>query len=236
VKINFTSIGCVPAADLERNEENARRLGFPKWKPAAVQRLAVVGGGPSINHVAGELAIWDGDIWAINGAFWWCWSRGIDAAFFTIDPQPVTSPLAVGADRAVLSVQCHPSMFDVLENADIEAFEVRLAGATTATAAPGFAIEKGYRNVTFFGCESSYEGETHAYKNDRDLKSLMRVRCDNKEFLTTPDMMMQAEFLGTLIRQTSCFNERSGGLLAAVVNDPEIDVIAATTEIHRAVS
>jgi hypothetical protein len=94
---------------------------------------------------------------------------------------------------------------------------------------------KGYRSVTFFGCEGSYGGETHAYTHERrDLRSLMRVKCNGEEFLTTPDMMMQAEFLGELIREAPMFHERSGGLLSAVVANPEIDVIAATQRIHDA--
>jgi hypothetical protein len=233
VKINFTSVGCVPAADLERNEEYARRLGFPKWSPAAPQRLAVVGGGPSIASHVEELAAWDGDIWAVNGAHRWCRDRGIDAAFFTIDPQPVTTLLAVDVERALLATSCDPSLFDALRDADVEAFKLGLAGATTATAAPLIAAEKGYRSVTFFGCESSYGGETHAYPhNMRDLKSLMRVRCNGQDFLTTPDMMMQAEFLGELIRAAPMFEDRSGGLLSAFIASPEIDVIAATQRLH----
>jgi hypothetical protein len=235
VRINFTSIGCVPAAGLEHNEDYARRLGFPKWSPAASQRLAVVGGGPSIaNHIE-ELAAFDGDIWAINGAYRWCRNRGIDAAFFTIDPQPSTTELAVDVERAVLAISCDPSMFDALRGADVEAFKLGPAGATTATASPIFAAEKGYRSVTFFGCESSYGESTHAYAHyGRDLKSLMRVRCNGGEFLTTPDMMLQAEFLGGLIREAPMFEERSGGLLSAFIASPEIDIIAATQRIHDA--
>lgn len=235
MKINFTSAGCVPVAGLERNEAYARRLGFPKWSPAASPNLAVVGGGPSIaNHIE-ELASWDGDIWAINGAYRWCRDRGIDAAFFTIDPQPETTELAVEVERAVLSVQCDPSMFDALHGTDIEAFEAGPAYATTATAAPALAIRKGHSSVWFYGCEGSYDGATHAYDHfRRDLKNLMRVRCNGQEFLTTPDMMMQTEFLGSLIREAPCFHERSGGLLAAFIASPEIDVIAATQRIHDA--
>jgi len=235
VRIEFTSNGCVPAADLERNEDYARRLGFPKWSPAASQRLAVVGGGPSIADHIEELAAWDGDVWAINGAFKWCSRQGIDAVFFTIDPLPATAQHAVGVGRAIIATHCDPSLFDALHGADVEAFKLGHAGATTATAAPLIAADMGYRSVSFFGCESSFGNETHVYGN-RDVKSLMRVRCNDHEFLTTPDMMMQAEFLGELIREVPMFSDRSGGLLSAFIANPEIDVIAATPLIHEAVA
>jgi hypothetical protein len=235
VKIEFTSIGCVPAADLARNEEYAWRLGFPKMEPAATSRLAVVGGGPSVAGHAGELLSWDGEIWAINGAFNWCLRHGIDAAFFSIDPLPQTAAHGHGATRAVLATWCHPNTFDALSGADISAVRPAMHGATSATAAPALAIEAGYREVTFYGCESSFGESTHVYGN-RGVGNLMKVSCNWQEFLTTPDMMMQAEFLGDLIRQAPCFHDRSGGLLSAFIASPEIDVIAATQAIHKAVS
>jgi hypothetical protein len=233
VKINFTSLGCVPAADLARNEEYAWRLGFPKMEPAATPRLAVVGGGPSVADHADELSSWDGEIWAINGAFNWCLRHGIDAAFFTIDPQPQTAAHGRGAARAVLATWCHPNTFDALADAEISAVRPSMHGATSATAAPALATGAGYREVTFYGCESSFGESTHVYGN-RGIGSLMKVSCNGQEFLTTPDMMMQAEFLGELIRSAPCFRECSGGLLAAFIASPEIDVIAATQRIHDA--
>ena len=235
MKIDFTSIGCVPAADLERNEKYAWRLGFPKMEPAATSRLAVVGGGPSVAGHADELLSWDGEIWAINGAFNWCLRHGIDAAFFSIDPLPQTAAHGHGANRAVLATWCHPNTFDALSGADISAVRPVMHGATSATAAPTLAIEAGYREVTFYGCESSFGESTHVYGN-RGVGNLMKVSCNGQEFLTTPDMMMQGEFLGDLIRQVPCFHDRSGGLLSAFIASPEIDVIAATQAIHKAVS
>jgi hypothetical protein len=234
VKINFTSTGCVPVADLERNEDYARHLVFPKWIPTA-SRLAVVGGGPSIAGHIEELASWDGDIWAINGAFPWCLSRGIDAAFFSIDPLPQTAAYGRGASRAVLATWCHPNTFDALKGCEMNVVRPVSHGATSATAAPALAIEAGYCEVVFFGCESSFGESTHVYGN-RGIGNLMQVSCNGQEFLTTPDMMMQAEFLGSLIRQAPIFTERSGGLLSAFIASPDIDVIAATPDIHKAVS
>lgn len=235
MRISFTSIGCVPAADLERNEDYARRLGYPKWSPAASQRLAVVGGGPSVADHVEELTKWDGEVWAINGAFPWCLSRGIDAAFFSIDPLPQTAAHGRGAVRAVLAIWCHPNTFDALKGAEIVAVRPVSHGATSATAAPAIAIVAGYREVVFYGCESSFGESTHVYGN-RGIGNLMRVACNGHEFLTTPDLMMQAEFLGGLIRQAPMFTERSGGLLSAFIASPDINVIAATPDIHKAVS
>lgn len=204
-------------------------------EPAATSRLAVVGGGPSVAAMVEELSTFDGEIWAINGAFNWCLRHGIDAAFFSIDPLPQTAAYGWGATRAVLATWCHPNTFDALVGADISAVKPVAHGATTATSAPAIAVEAGYQEISFYGCEGSFGETTHAYGN-RGIGNLMQVSCNGKEFLTTPDMMMQTEFLGDLIRQASCLKDRSGGLLAAFIASPDIDVIAATPDIHKAVS
>lgn len=236
MKIDFVSSGCVTVADLARNEDHARRLGFPKMEPAASHRLAVVGGGPSVVDKLDELSTWEDEIWAINGAFGWCLKHGIDPAFFSVDPLPQTATHCRGATRAVLAMWCHPDTFDALRDAEVSAVRPRSHGATSATAAPEIATDAGYREISFYGCESSFGETTHAYGN-RGIGNLMKVACNGHEFLTTPDMMMQAEFLGELIRMAPLlFKDCSGGLLAAYIASPDIDVLAATPAIHRAVS
>ena len=125
---------------------------------------------------------------------------------------------------------------DSLKDADVEAVHVggeggQAVGPTTATAIPILAVKRGHKNITFFGCESSYGETTHAYQ---DLNAeLMQVRCNGQDFLTDPTMMMQAEILGRQIRAApNVLHENSGGLLRAVIADPEIDVLAAHQSIH----
>jgi hypothetical protein len=248
VKIRFTGVNPVPDDQVVRNWEYARSLGFPKIGKAETEHLAVVGGGPSIEKHLLELRAWDGDIWAINGAFQYLRQRGIRAAFFSLDPTDLILDDLVGARRAVLGMTCHRSVFSVLSDIHVEAFSTYgegaiKAGATTATAAPHAALVWGYKTVTFFGCEGSWGKEfTHAYGNARptgglpQFHDLIKVSCNGEEFLTAPDMLMQVEFLSGVIRNAPKFAfERSGGLLAAAIQDPDIDVIAGNAALHAAV-
>ncbi len=238
MKLTLTSLSPASNEAIRWNEAYAKSLGFPRLGVAETPRLAVIGGGSSIADRLDELRSFDGDIWAINGAFHWCRDHGIETRFFSLDPSKAVLPFCAGVRSAMLGMNCHPSVFDALSNADVEAVDLAdfPTGPTTAASAPMIAINRGYRQVHFFGCEASFEGKTHVY-GDFNLENLMKVACNGQEFLTTIDMMMQAEHLGALIRECQgVFVDRSGGLLGAFIASPDIDVLAATKSLHEAVS
>lgn len=231
--IDLSIAGVLPVSDedVARNIRNAFTLDLPNYREmrARKPRLAVVGGGPSINSHIDELKAWDGDIWAINGAFGWCDSRGIDAVFLAVDPHPIVAKWARGARRALLETRCDPSAFDELKDADVYLFDIGTEGGiaargSTATAAPHLAIRMGYREVTFFGCESSYPpGASHAYRDEAREDQLI-VEVGGVDYLTAPDFHIQAEELSNYIRQIPEFlKERSGGLLRAMLEHPNPD-------------
>lgn len=239
MKIRVISLGSAPPEQVERNQAHARGLGYPKLGVAESPRLAVVGGGPSIKTKVDELRAFDGEIWAINGAFKWCVEHGIDATFFSVDPLPVVAEMVSGVKRAVLSTTCDPSVFAALEGAQVEAVTYEGDGAipsgpTTSTCAPYIALHRGHREIVFYGCESSYTGQTHIY-GDYLMDDLLLVQCNGEQFYSSPDLVMQAQHLGAIIRAfPNVFSERSGGLLSACVADSEVDWLAGTPALHKA--
>ena len=228
----------VSAEETGRNVEYAKALGFPKFGKAETPRVAIVGGGCSIADHEDEIRNFDGDVWAINGAFHWCLNRGIDAWFYSIDQFPIISEFCRGADRAMIAMDCHPSVFDALAGADVEAIElVDIAhGPSTSTTAPAICLKRGYQKMVFYGCEGSFGRTTHAY-GDFGLEMLLRVECGGETFLTSADMLLQVEILGDIISRAhiTC-KERSGGLLSAYIRSPDIDVIAGSKHFHERVS
>jgi hypothetical protein len=238
VKINFTALCRVSDENIRRNEAIAETLGFPWLGKAGRPRLAVIGGGPSIREKMGEIAAFDGDVWAINGAWGLLRDHGIEATFYTIDPSPEAVPLCVGAKKAVIATCCDPGMFDNLMDAELSVAKIGIDGLwngpTSASTAPVIAIEMGYRELTFYGCESSFGDEVHAYTNPIVQESRLLVACDGSNHLTNPGLFMQAEDLSELIRSApSVFKEESGGLLRAMVNDPTPDMVAGSLSIHE---
>lgn len=220
----------VPADDVIRNKKSASGLGLKSYRElrAACDSLAVVGGGPSIEGRVDMLRAWPGDVWAINGAWKWCFDRGIDATFFAVDPHEIVASWAdARIRRALLEIHCDPMVFEKLRAADVFVFEGGkgedlIGGASsTATCAPHIAIRCGYRSVTFFGCESCFVDGTHAYLNE-DRPERLLVECGGDAYLTVPDLYMQACELSKYIRDVDPFlREESGGLLRAMVKHDE---------------
>jgi hypothetical protein len=229
MKLKIKSVAPVSDDVSRRNVANAKRLGFPRLGKAETPRLAGVGGGTSIRDHVEELRAFDGDIWAINGAFHWCQEHGIDAWFYSVDPSDLVVPFCSGAKRAIVAMDSHPDVFEALAGADVEAIDMDgLAhGPSSSTSAPIIGGMRGYRDFSFFGCEGSFVGTTHAY-GDYSLEMLLRVKCNGETFLTSADMVVQVEYLGEIMLASPSLKDRSGGLLAAYLIDPNIDVLAAS--------
>lgn len=222
-----------------RNVKNVDGLGLPSYPRVSVEsahphRLAVVGGGSSLSHHVGTLRTWPGDIWAINGAWQWCVKNGIEATFLACDPDPIVMRWAEGGVRkALLGNTCPPGVFEMLKKADVKIWECdgeagAIAGrGSTATCVPHLAARMGHlEGVTFFGCESCYvPGQTHAYFHEGWRLDELLIECGGNEYLTAPDFYIQAIELSRIIRELPGYlDERSGGLLRAMIATPEFHV------------
>lgn len=257
MKIVFREAEESKSARLPRLLENIRHaeaLGIPLIPRvlAPVPRpLAIVGGGPSIRHQIDRLKAWPGDIWAINGTWRYLADRGIDATFLSVDPAPAVETLCRGAKRAIVASCCDPAVFRALEGADVHLVNIAPhpqpmgSGPTTATASPHLAVYQGYGDLTWFGCESSYEhdpraqrmiGGTHAYMAET-VPDLIRVECGGAEYLTEPEYLMQAEALAGIIRDCRPFlKEESGGLLRALIEHGDYDIVAVAPGIYAEIT
>lgn len=195
--------------------------------------VAIVGAGPSLARAIDELENFTGDIWAINSAFPILHRHGIDAAFFTIDPNEGAAKCARKARRRIL-IDCVHSLA-LTGKAKIELFPLAglIQASTTATAAPDVALGAGHSNIVYYGCEGNFEwdGETHTGQSI-SRHNEMHVVCDGNIFQTNVQMFIQTLALSTIIRgEPKYFQERSGGLLRAMVNDPDYDIVRATPEV-----
>lgn len=241
MEIVFTGVPTVSGEAITHNVNVTHRLGLPDFrsiKPTS-KRLAVIGGGPSIREHEDELRSFDGDVWAINGAWAWCKVHGIPARFFTLDPDPIVMRWINGVDKALLCSRVDPQVFYELKGKDVRVFDISqeggvASGSSTATCAPVLAAALGYTELVFYGCESSYpQDETHAYQHEVREDQLW-VTCGGEEYLTAPDFYIQAQELSALIREfPRHFSERSGGLLRALVADPKFDVTAVSRNLFE---
>lgn len=237
MQLNIKPVGPRSRAAILDNKRHCRSLNLPEVSERERPSLAVVGGSPSLWRYRQKLESWVGDIWACGSAFPWCYEQGLDAVFFAIDPLPVMGEYAKKAKDAILATQCDPATFEALRDAKVETFDLfendeqTNHGVTTATAAPWLAIKMGYRDVWFVGCDSSFVGETHTYKDDRPDDRIV-VRVNGADYLTTPGLYLQAQHLARIISTfPDFFACVDGGLLSAMVNAEEgsaADVVATS--------
>lgn len=200
-------------------------LGLPELEgPARFSKLAIVGSGPSIEEELKTLQQWDGEIWAINGAWRWLRDRGVEAIFFTIDPTESIIVLAEAAPNLILHANVHPKVFKeaLFRGARIRLFNPpHYTGGYSAIGAAFAAFMVGFPETTFFGCECSHVPERVHVHSDQRFSCPIVVGVADAEFLTRAVYYHQCLELSQLIRAfPKQLKERSGGMLRAMVQLP----------------
>lgn len=236
-----------PCSDsvLQEHIRKALATGYPvvERRPLRWMHLAVVGGGPGVVEHLETLRDWRGDVWAINQTATWLKSRGIDCTMFSVDPGDDLPQWTEGVDKALLASICHPKLFDNLDGQDVRIFHTEhyanaslkiTGGPSSACRVPKLAISLGYGGVTFFGCEGSFESVSHAYRDENTKENRPRqliVKADGKLYRTGPDYLITSEYLAEVLRTfPDVFEEKSGGLLRALIRDPDTWEVVALSE------
>jgi hypothetical protein len=235
MRITWTSDGCETPETYQANARHACSLGLPFVTKGKRGSLAVAGGGPSISRHLDNLKGFD-EIWGINRTAQWLCGQGITATFFTVDPQYV--PGMTDVAKAIVSTCAHPRVLEELAGKDVALFhtvqvgdrdEFRSdGGPSSACRAIPLAVHMGYSSVTFFGCEGSYDGASHAYPTEVQQYQVI-VRAGGRDFITQPDFEMQSQYIAKfIIDLPEYFKEESGGLLRAMIEHPDWEHVAAS--------
>jgi hypothetical protein len=231
-KIPFVGESAFSNAALKRHKDYCRQLGVPRIGGELVsENLAIVGGGYTAAHVVQEIKDFDGEVWAVNGAFDWCKTNGINPTFFAIDPSDEIAEYCHNVDRAIVSDIIHQETFKALEGCHVEYDALGPSWGTSAvSAAPIIAAKRGHKNLTFFGCPMSFIGDTHLYMNEQ--WSRVWVDCGGKEYVTSPQLIMQVEHLAGIARLAPNFITVVGeGFLPALIEHGDYDVTHTTRDI-----
>lgn len=233
---------------LSENIVSALCRGLPRIgeAPAHNKRLAIVGSGPSVKTYLDELREWDGDIWAINGAFHWLRQQDIIVeGFVCLDPGPGLEsllPFVPKLPTYYLAIVCDPGLFNHVEGRNIQTWfpdmtckkdypngVVLVPGGTTClTRAPFLAHIMGYRDITIFGGDSSFDGEVYCY-NPLDYAcsvppEIKRIKVGDRFFFSNRQMLHQvANLIGLTCVFGNMLKFRVGGLMAAMLEAPVVE-------------
>lgn len=206
--------------------------------------LAIVGSAPSAIDYVDELRSWPGEIWAVNGAYRFLMSHGVNAnAFIGLDPLPGLKEYVEKRHPMtafLMSSVCDPSVFDELKDADVWLWHSRGAiepnpypdnsvfvsgGTTCLTRAPFLAHMLGWRDITVFGADSSYDEGPYCYKHgtfkEDTTQDRIEVECNGQVFVTELLLLKQASVFGVM---QTMFNGllkfKCRGLLKAFLDSP----------------
>lgn len=242
MRVKFEAHGCASLEVYQANAKHAMGLGLPYAGPgqAVGETLAIAGGGPSLARNLDRLKDFSA-VWGINYTSQWLEERGIPNTLFSVDP--LYDPgMTEGVDRAILAVCTHPKILEELEGKPVHLFYTELnegavwaatGGPSSACRVPMVAFNMGYRSITFFGCEGSYEETSHAYEHVQKPHQLI-VRAAGQDYRTQPDFQMQSEYLAGLITNIpQHFSEESGGMLRAMIADPEWENVAVSEALAK---
>lgn len=229
----------VHAGNMDKHEALAHSVPLVPISAPHSRKLAIVGGGPSVQTKLKKLRQWKGDIWAINATVGYLSHKGIKSTLVSVDPivlEPEDFDNHKGAENALLAACCDPKLFEeyagmaqtYYTRPNPRAPFVATGGCTTATRLPMLAISMGYRDITFFGCEGSYEHESHIHENRRGDKRLY-ILAGGVRYCTEPHMMSQCEWLSdAILKYPQGLSEESGGLLRAMIRHPDWTMIGVS--------
>lgn len=237
-RVNF--IGVIPQDRSQLYDNVGQNANCPLVQPAPIhdRALAIVGGGPSLAQTVELLKDWPGDIWAINLTGRWLHERGIKSTVYSVDasenPSEMAPPEAV--TDAIFSSWCAPNV--VKQYDKVRVFHMWpivldgiVGGTTSAVSAPLLALKMGYKDVTFFGCESSYVDSDHVDRHEQRAEELI-VRANEKLYRTTPPFYIQAQELSRIIKEfPQVFKEQSGGLLRGMIQDDNWEVVQVSEKL-----
>lgn len=237
-RVNF--IGVIPQDRTQLYKNVEQNSTYPQIEATVMHNrpLAVVGGGPSLARTYTQLKDWPGDIWAINLTGKWLHNKGIQATLYSVDASDNVAEMAPSdtVEDALLASWCAPNV--VKQYDKVRVFHMWpivpngiVGGTTSAVSAPLLALKMGYKNVTFFGCESSYIDADHVDRHEQRAEELI-VRANQKLYRTTPPFYIQAQELSRIIKEfPQVFKEQSGGLLRGMIQDDNWEVVQVSEKL-----
>jgi hypothetical protein len=210
-------------------------------------RLAIVGSGPSVRDYLDEIKSFDGEVWAINGAYNFLQDEGIVCNFLGCDPLPglcdyLNKPHADSV--FYIAGTADPTTFDAVEGYDVRMWFLKsqnikyppglwavIGGTTVLLRAPFLAWMLGFRDLTFFGADSSFDPkgrycyETGTYQWDSKAPVNEVYTPDGKGPFYTEICLLKQVSQFHAIREIyrGKMEFRCGGLLDAFMRSPVYD-------------
>ena len=257
VKQPIPEIICNINEDKDKIRDNIRKniqRGLPQVQPYETQWEKIVClalGGPTLKETFPNLLEKRHDgipVITVNGSYKYCIDNGLEpSAMIMLDSREFNSrfvkPLRKEC-KYFISSQCHPSVFDVLEDYQVWIWHVAgdenydllreqygeeyfpvMGGATIALRAVHLLRMLGFHKFEMFGFDSCVIGEHHAYEQpENDDEGVMNVTVSGKEFRCTAAHYHQAKEFVDMISKTGEHYDlavHGNGLISHIIKNPD---------------
>jgi hypothetical protein len=257
VKQPIPEIICNINEDKDKIRDNIRKniqRGLPQVQPYETQWEKIVClalGGPTLKETFPNLLEKRHDgipVITVNGSYKYCIDNGLEpSAMIMLDSREFNSrfvkPLRKDC-KYFISSQCHPSVFDVLEDYQVWIWHVAgdenydllreqygeeyfpvMGGATIALRAVHLLRMLGFHKFEMFGFDSCVIGEHHAYEQpENDDEGVIDVTVSGKEFRCTAAHYHQAKEFVDMISKTGEHYDlavHGNGLISHIIKNPD---------------
>ena len=257
VKQPIPEIICTINEDKDKIRDNIRKniqRGLPQVQPYETQWEKIVClalGGPTLKETFPNLLEKRHDgipVITVNGSYKYCIDNGLEpSAMIMLDSREFNSrfvkPLRKDC-KYFISSQCHPSVFDVLEDYQVWIWHVAgdenydllqeqygeeyfpvMGGATIALRAVHLLRMLGFHKFEMFGFDSCVIGEHHAYEQpENDDEGVIDVTVSGKEFRCTAAHYHQAKEFVDMISKTGEHYDlavHGNGLISHIIKNPD---------------
>ena len=238
-RINVQPVSNTSSRQIGINEKRADKYPRVTYGILRYPECAVVGGGPSVAGQLETLRNWDGDIFGINDTAGYLSDNGIENYIYAIDGTDVPFKIGPLVKGALFATRCHRRQFKQMKGRPIRVFSLSEdkngveGGPTAATRTPHLMLSMGYRGIMFFGLDGSFSLDaTHVSGSNKwAYDNMIIIRVAGKDYLTHVGLMLQHEwFLEAFKRHGMFLHNASGGLFAAMLENPESWSVVAVAE------
>ena len=257
VKKPVPEIICNLNEDKDKVRDNIKKniqRGLPQVQPYETQWDKVVClalGGPTLKKTFPNLLEKKNDgvpVITVNGSYKYCIDNGLEpSAMVMLDSREFNNrfikPLRKDC-KYFISSQCHPSVFDMLEDCQVWIWHVAgdenydllqeqygeeyfpvMGGATIALRAVHLFRMLGFHKFEMFGFDSCVIGEHHAYEQpENDDEGVINVTVSGKEFRCTAAHYHQAKEFVDMISKTGEHYDlavHGNGLISHIIKNPD---------------
>jgi len=242
IRIRIAANGTALPEEPMQNKEACAKYPRVTWNHI-YKPCAVVGGGLSVLSRLEMLRNWKGDIFGINDTAGWLSDHGIPCYVYAIDVTKIPFKIGSLVKGALFASRVNIVQFEQMGERPIWVFDLGEenqkdgieGGPTAVCRTPHLLAKMGYKGVTYFGIDSSFDPNiTHlSGLSQAAYMNMTIVNAGGVNYYTNAGFMLQNQYMFEVLTNPDCkkfFTLESDGLLKAIIENPDTWSVVAIAD------